>query len=100
MKTLESLRFKVRKQNRDLEAARLAEQAAKAAQGKALSAYQREHRKAEDYEKSYIKTLEHLEAMKTAVSRQPERIQETIIRDAGKALQSVQSREHGQGLER
>lgn len=100
MKALEAVRFKVRKQKRDLEAAQMAEQSAKSAHAKALAAYQREHRKAEDYEKSYIKTLEHLEAMKTAVSRQPERIQETIIRDAGKALQSVQSREHGQGLER
>lgn len=100
MKALEAVRFKVRKQKRDLEAAQMAEQSAKSAHAKALAAYQREHRKAEDYEKSYIKTLERLEAMKTAVSRQPERIQETIIRDAGKALQSVQSREHGRGLER
>lgn len=100
MKALEAVRFKVRKQKRDLEAAQMAEQSAKSAHSKALAAYQREHRKAEDYEKSYIKTLERLEAMKTAVSRQPERIQETIIRDAGKALQSVQSREQGRGVER
>lgn len=100
MKALEAVRFKVRKQKRDLEAAQMAEQSAKSAHAKALAAYQREHRKAEDYEKSYIKTLERLEAMKTAVSRQPERIQETIIRDAGKALQSVQSREQGRGVER
>lgn len=95
MKALESLRFKVRKQNRDLEAARLAEQSAKSAHAKALSAYQREHRKAEDYERSYTKTLERLEAMKTAVSRQPERVQESILQEAGKALQRGQNWEHG-----
>lgn len=100
MKALESLRFKVRKQNRDLEAARLAEQSAKAAQGKALAAYQREYRKAEDYEKSYINTLERLEAMKTAVSRQSEHIQEAIIRDARKVLQKGQGWEQGRGVER
>lgn len=103
MKTLESLRWQVRKQKRDLEAAELAAQSAKAAQGKALAAYQREYQKAQEFEKSYIKTLERLEAMKTAVSHQPERIQENIINEAGKALQSLQRgqrREHGQGLER
>lgn len=98
MKTLESLRFKVRKQNRDLEAARLAEQAAKAAQGKALSAYQREYQKAQDYEKSYINTLRQKEALKTAISRQPERVQENIFQEAKKALQRGQGRE--QSLER
>lgn len=98
MKTLESLRFKVRKQNRDLEAARLAEQSAKAAQGKALAAYQREYRKAEDYEKSYINTLRQKEALKTAISRQPERVQEIIFQEAKKALQRGQGQE--QGLER
>lgn len=98
MKALESLRFKVRKQNRDLEAARLAEQSAKAAQGKALAAYQREYRKAEDYEKSYINTLRQKEALKTAISRQPERVQEIIFQEAKKALQRGQSQE--QGLER
>lgn len=98
MKTLESLRFKVRKQNRDLEAARLAEQSAKAAQGKALAAYQREYRKAEDYEKSYINTLRQKEALKTAISRQPERVQEIIFQEAKKALQRGQGRE--QNLER
>lgn len=98
MKTLESLRFKVRKQNRDLEAARLAEQSAKAAQGKALAAYQREYRKAEDYEKSYINTLRQKEALKTAISRQPERVQEIIFQEAKKALQRGQGRE--QSLER
>lgn len=98
MKALESLRFKVRKQNRDLEAARLAEQSAKSAHAKALSAYQREYQKAQEFERSYINTLERLEAMKTAVNRQPEHIQEAIIRDAGKALQALQrgqGREHG-----
>ena len=98
MKALESLRFKVRKQNRDLEAARLAEQSAKAAQGKALAAYQREYRKAEDYEKSYINTLRQKEALKTAISRQPERVQEIIFQEAKKALQRGQGRE--QSLER
>lgn len=98
MKALESLRFKVRKQNRDLEAARLAEQSAKAAQGKALAAYQREYRKAEDYEKSYINTLRQKEALKTAISRQPERVQENIFQEAKKALQRGQGRE--QSLER
>lgn len=98
MKALEAVRFKVRKQNRDLEAARLAEQSAKSAHAKALSAYQREYQKAQEFERSYINTLERLEAMKTAVNRQPEHIQEAIIRDAGKALQALQrgqGREHG-----
>lgn len=98
MKALEAVRFKVRKQNRDLEAARLAEQSAKAAQGKALAAYQREYRKAEDYEKSYINTLRQKEALKTAISRQPERVQESIFQEAKKALQRGQGRE--QSLER
>lgn len=98
MKALEAVRFKVRKQKRDLEAAQIAEQSAKIAHSKALAAYQREYRRAEDYERSYTKTLERLEAMKTAVNRQPEHIQEAIIRDAGKALQALQrgqGREHG-----
>ena len=98
MKALEAVRFKVRKQNRDLEAARLAEQSAKSAHAKALSAYQREYQKAQEFERSYINILERLEAMKTAVNRQPEHIQEAIIRDAGKALQALQrgqGREHG-----
>lgn len=98
MKALEAVRFKVRKQNRDLEAARLAEQSAKAAQGKALAAYQREYRKADDYEKSYINTLRQKEALKTAISRQPERVQESIFQEAKKALQRGQGRE--QSLER
>lgn len=98
MKTLEAVRFKVRKQKRDLEAAQIAEQSAKIAHSKALAAYQREYRRAEDYERSYTKTLERLEAMKTAVSRQPARVQESILQEAGKALQRGQGRE--QGLER
>lgn len=98
MKALEAVRFKVRKQKRDLEAAQIAEQSAKIAHSKALAAYQREYRRAEDYERSYTKTLERLEAMKTAVSRQPARVQESILQEAGKALQRGQGRE--QGLER
>lgn len=98
MKALEAVRFKVRKQKRDLEAAQIAEQSAKIAHSKALAAYQREYRRAEDYERSYTKTLEQLEAMKTAVSRQPARVQESILQEAGKALQRGQGRE--QGLER
>lgn len=98
MKALEAVRFKVRKQKRDLEAAQIAEQSAKIAHSKALAAYQREYRRAEDYERYYTKTLERLEAMKTAVSRQPARVQESILQEAGKALQRGQGRE--QGLER
>lgn len=98
MKALEAVCFKVRKQKRDLEAAQMAEQSAKSAHAKALAAYQREYRRAEDYERSYTKTLERLEAMKTAVSRQPARVQESILQEAGKALQRGQGRE--QGLER
>ena len=98
MKALEAVRFKVRKQKRDLEAAQIAEQSAKIAHSKALAAYQREYRRAEDYERSYTKTLERLEAMKTAVSRQPARVQESILQEARKALQRGQGRE--QGLER
>lgn len=98
MKALEAVRFKVRKQKRDLEAAQIAEQSAKIAHSKALAAYQREYRKAEDYEKSYINTLRQKEALKTAISRQPERVQEIIFQEAKKALQRGQSQE--QGLER
>lgn len=98
MKALEAVRFKVRKQKRDLEAAQMAEQSAKSAHAKALAAYQREHRKAEDYEKSYINTLRQKEALKTAISRQPERVQESIFQEAKKALQRGQGRE--QSLER
>lgn len=98
MKALEAVRFKVRKQKRDLEAAQMAEQSAKSAHAKALAAYQREYQKAQDYEKSYINTLRQKEALKTAISRQPERVQENIFQEAKKALQRGQGRE--QSLER